>query len=66
MQMETYYVGLDNFLHSNAMICEYIKCVNKLGQSWAKLSTDLAEIVDRVGIFDQFYLVDLACWKSAS
>ena len=28
MQMETYSVGLINFFHNNAMICEYIKYVN--------------------------------------
>ena len=27
IQIETYFVGLINFFHSNAMICEYIKCV---------------------------------------
>ena len=36
-----------------------INYTNKLVQSWAKLSTGLAEIVDFVGLFDQFNLVDL-------
>ena len=28
MQIETYSVHLINIFHSNAMTCEYIKCVN--------------------------------------
>ena len=36
-----------------------VKQLRKLGQSWAKLSTGLVEIVERVGRMDQFDLVDL-------
>ena len=35
------------------VLCMHNK-INKLGQSWAKLSTDLAEIADWVGLFDQY------------
>ena len=32
---ETYSVGLTNLVHSNAMICEYIKCINIHSSLWS-------------------------------